>query len=361
MSRRLHMIFPLVAKAPAALLATLLFVAPFLRAEDEEEKVETEVAVEVGKITRATLRRAITAYGVIEPEAGNAPASARLAPAVPGIITEVNGVEGKRVEKGDILFRLDSRAADAAVAKAQMGIDFAQKNSERQKKLIAAEGTSEKLVLEAQQALAAAQTELAAAKVQQSLLRGEAPLAGTIVRFTARPGEAADITVPLVEIVDLDRLVASVHVPSAEAAEVRAEQNAQILPANGAAPIDCKVTLVIPQVDPATDSVLVRLAVPKGGGVLLGQPVIARIFCEEHKDCLAVPFASVVKDGEGGATIALVEDGKATRRPIKTGLRENELIEVEGEGLSAGQTVVTVGAYGLPKETRVRVRDAGAK
>jgi multidrug efflux pump subunit AcrA (membrane-fusion protein) len=69
----------------------------------------------------------------------------------------------------------------------------------------------------------------------------------------------------------------------------------------------------------------------------------------------------VVKDGEGGATIALVEDGKATRRPIKTGLRENGLIEVEGEGLSAGQTVVTVGAYGLPKETRVRVRDAGAK
>ncbi len=338
-------------------VAALLLAAPVLRAE-EEKKVETEVAVQVAKITRATLRRAVTAYGVVEPEPL---ASARLAPAQPGIVAEVNAVEGQHVEKGAVIFRLDSRAVDAAVAKAEMAIEFAQKNADRQKKLIAAEGTSEKLVLEAQQALASAKTELATAKVQQSLLTGEAPIAGTIVSLTARPGEPADATTPLAQILDLDRLTATVHVPRADAADLRVEQKAELLAGGDAAPIESVVTFVSPQVDAATDTVLVRLAVSKGAGLRPGQFVSARIFSEERKDRLAVPAASVVKDGEGGAVIAIVEDGKATQKPVKTGLREGSLVEVEGEGLSEGQTVVTVGAYGLPKETKVRVLNAETK
>ena len=92
-------------------LAALALAAPFLRA-DEEEKIQTEVAVRIGKITRATLRRAITAFGVVEPQLGDQAArrrSARLAPATAGIIAEANGVEGQQVA---VSFRLDSRAAE---------------------------------------------------------------------------------------------------------------------------------------------------------------------------------------------------------------------------------------------------------
>jgi len=347
---------PFLRKAPFTLLVALLLTTSFIRAEDE--KIETEVAVQVAKVTRATLRRVVTAYGVIGAEPL---ASARLAPAQPGIIAEVNAVEGQHVKKGAVIFRLDSRAVDAAASKAELAIQFAQKNVDRQKKLLAVEGTSEKLVLEAQQALASAQTELATAKVQQSLLSGEAPFAGTIVSLTARPGEPADATTPLAEIVDLDRLMATVRVPSADAAELRTEQKAQLLSSGDEAPIESAVTFVSPQVDAANGAVLVRLAVPKGAGLHPGQIVTARIFSEERKDRLAVPVASVVKDGDGDEVVAIVEGGKATQWPVKTGLREDGLIEVEGEGLSEGQTVVTVGAYGLPKETKVRVLSAESK
>jgi multidrug efflux pump subunit AcrA (membrane-fusion protein) len=69
----------------------------------------------------------------------------------------------------------------------------------------------------------------------------------------------------------------------------------------------------------------------------------------------------VVKDADGGTVIAVVEGGKATQKPVKAGLRDGGLVEIEGEGLSEGQTVVTVGAYGLPKETKVRVLNAETK
>jgi hypothetical protein len=46
---------------------------------------------------------------------------------------------------------------------------------------------------------------------------------------------------------------------------------------------------------------------------------------------------------------------------VKTGLRDGTLVEIEGEGLREGQSVVTAGAYGLPKETKVRVVEAEKK
>jgi multidrug efflux pump subunit AcrA (membrane-fusion protein) len=60
--------------------------------EEEEAKPPTEVPVHVAKITRATLRAQVTAYGAVEPEpSGERPAaSARVAPSVPGIVTVVS-------------------------------------------------------------------------------------------------------------------------------------------------------------------------------------------------------------------------------------------------------------------------------
>lgn len=339
------------------LLLISLLSTPMLHAQDEEAAAPTEVAVQVAKVIKADLKRVVTAYGVIEPEpntAGAPPASARLAPAMAGIITEINGVEGQQVKKGDVLFKLDSRAVDAAVLKGEEAVAFAKKNSERQRKLIGLEGTSEKLVLEAEQALNVANTDLATAKVQQSLLRGEAPLSGTLVRFTARLGEPADIVTPLAEIVDLDRLVASVRVPRAEAAGVKTGQKAQV---NGSM---ATVAFISPQMDPLTDTVLVRLSLPKGSGQRTGEFVTSRIIVEEHAGKLAVPFTSVYTDPEGKSTLAIVNGDTATQKIVKAGLRDGDLIEVEGEGVSEGATVVTTGAFALPEQTKVRILNSTA-
>jgi hypothetical protein len=69
------------------------------RHEQESEATgETEVAVHVGKISLATLRHGVTAYGTVEPEpgvAGKAPASAQIRSPVAAIVGEVNCVEGQ--------------------------------------------------------------------------------------------------------------------------------------------------------------------------------------------------------------------------------------------------------------------------
>src|ERR1043166_10085333 len=76
---------------------------------EPEAKGETEVAVQVGKISLATLRHGVTAYGTVEPEPGvadKAPASAQIKSPVAAIVGEVNCVEGQHVEAGQTLFTL---------------------------------------------------------------------------------------------------------------------------------------------------------------------------------------------------------------------------------------------------------------
>jgi membrane fusion protein (multidrug efflux system) len=326
--------------------------------QEEEEIVATEVPVHVGKLARVTLHRYVSAYGVVEPEPvgdGRPAAGARLAPAAPGLVGEVTCAEGQHVESGQVLVRLDTRQADVEIQRAREQLLFAQRHREREEKLLAVGGTSQRRLLEAQEAVTAADTELAAAQTRRALLEIRAPFAAVVTRIHARPGEGVDPSSVLAEIVDPDRLVIATHVPASDLAELESGQPVEVLP--GSEPVAARgaVLYVSQQVDPRTGTALVRTSLPRDSGMRVGQYVNLRIVSEERPGCLAAPAASVVRTEEGETVIAKVEGDLAVRKRVEVGLHEGAWVEIRGEGLQAGDTVVTAGAWGLPEETRIRV------
>ncbi|MCX6545758.1 MAG: efflux RND transporter periplasmic adaptor subunit [Acidobacteria bacterium] len=334
-------------------------------AEGDPESGPTVVAVRVAPLVKTTLRGYVPAWGTVEPQQATGtepPASARIATPVAGIVAQASCAEGQRVAKGTVLFRLDSRVADVAVEKAKQAVQYAEREFARQQKLGAGEATSQRLFQEAEQNLTIARNEVANAEAQRALLVISSPLAGTVVHVAARPGDAVDLTSVLADVIDLDRLVIGAAVRSVDVARLRIGQPVEVsLGAQGSAALASQVisqrsTLVFiaSQVDSKTDTVLVRASVPMGAGLRAGQFVNLRIVSEEHRDCLAVPVESVVTDADG-STIAIVTGDTAVKRAVNTGLRDGALVEVEGDGIKAGMTVVAAGAYGLPKETKVRV------
>lgn len=344
--------FVLLAVAAAAVL--LISRGPGRKGAGEEEGVITDVAVHVGKIVRATLHRYVTAYGTVEPEPpgdGRPAAGAYISAPVGGILTEVKCVEGRGAERGTLLFKLDSRLAEVAVAKAEKELAAAERTYDRQKKLLAADGTSQKNFQEAELALATARSELAAARTELSLLEIKSPLAGTVVRINARVGQSVETNAVLAEVIALDRLVVTAQVPSREAGPLRLGQPVE-LGTGGAAG---RLVLVGKDIDPKTDTVLVRASVPAGAGLRPGQFLGLRIVSEERRNVLAVPEESVVVGPDGGAVLVVVEGDKAVPRPVKAGLRDAGLAEVEGEGLAEGLVIVTADAYNISGETKVHV------
>jgi membrane fusion protein, multidrug efflux system len=324
------------------------------------------VAVKVGRVVRATLRAYVTGFGTVEPEPAisrQPPAGAKIGSPVPGLLAESRAVEGQQVEKGAALFQLDSRVADVQVEKARQAMEFAERALDRQKTLLAVEGTSQRLYQEADAQAQAARYELANAQALRALLTIRAPISGTVTRVFARPGDAVDLTTVLAEMVDLSRLVVSARIRSVDVPVLRREQPAEVsigrpeapeTATPAAPPVAATVSFIGSAVDPATDTVQVRASLPPQAHLRPGQFVTARIRYAEHRDCLAVPVDSVVRDDTGHAFVALVEDGTAVRHPVTLGITDDGLVEVEGPGLADGAAIVASGAYGLPDHTRVR-------
>jgi membrane fusion protein, multidrug efflux system len=298
------------------------------RAEEPEPTGETEVAVHVGKIALQTLRHGVTAYGTVEAEPGvegKAPASARIKSPVAGIVAEVNCFEGQHVEKGQILFTLNSiRKPDATL--------------------------------------------------EPVLLKITAPLSGTVVYVNVKPGEVTDpeTPTPLVEVVDLNRLIVAANIPSSQLPLVKLGQTVEIIPqqnmahdtfdqtetgASNPAPaaLTGTVAFVEDRVDPKTDMGTVDISVPAEARLRPGQFVRVRIVTEERRDCLTVPSRSVVKNEAGEWVISLVSGKFAVQQPVQIGFREGDRVQVQSLLLQPGDKVVTTGAYGLPEKTKIRI------
>jgi len=320
----------------------------------EESDPATEVAVQTGKITKTALHRYVLAYGTVEPEpatGGKPAAGSKIATPMTGILTQIHCEEGQAIKKGALLFELDTRSADALIAKAEVSVEFAQKNFARKQQLNATDNISRKLYDEAEQLLQTARKDLLNAQTQRELLQIKAPLSGTVAAIHFKAGEAVGPNTVLAELIDLDRLDIAIHVPSQETAALRLGQSVEI----GTGPIQLgKLVFISPQVDPLTDTVLVRAAINKASGLRPGQLVNVRILVEERPERLAVPVESVVTR-DGSSVIAVVEGDNAKQKTVKPGLRDGNLIEISGEGLREGMTIVSQGVYGLPPETRIRV------
>lgn len=331
----------------------------------EEPELTTEVAVQTGKITRTTLQRYVLAYGMVEPEPamnGKPPASSKIAAPLTGLLTKIHCEEGQRVKKGDLLFELDTRSVDALIAKTEVSVEFAQKNFARKQQLSTTDNISRKLYDEAELLLQTARKDLLNAKTQRELLQIKAPLSGTVAAIQFKIGEAVSLATVLAEVIDLDRLDIAIRVPSSEASSIHLKQPVEISAGSSPSTNRADLTLIQrgtvifigAQVDPLTDTVLVRTTLPTESGLRPGQFVSVRIIVEQRTDRLAVPIDSVVHQ-EGASVIAVVDGDNAKLKVIKPGLRDGNLIEVDGEGVQEGMIIVTQGVYGLPPETRIRV------
>jgi membrane fusion protein, multidrug efflux system len=301
----------------------------------EAEATPTLVSVQTNALKLATLHRYVQGYGTIEPAPATAKqpaAGAQLAAPSAGVVAKVNVLEGQRVEKGDVLMELNSGTTT---------VENAEQEVARQRQLYAQQNTSLK--------------NLQSAEAQLALLRVTAPLSGTVARVNVKPGQAVDLTTVVAEVMDLNRLAVTAEVPAAEASDLKPGNPVEVLTEP---PVTTELSFVSANVDKGNGTVLVRALLPAGGALRPGQFVPLRIVTAVHTNSLAAPSESVVTDESGKSVVALVKGDEAAQTPVQTGLRESGWIEIAAPELKAGDVVVTVGAYGLPAKTKIRVQNS---
>lgn len=333
------------------------------------------VAVNVQPVIAADLTQAVDVTGSLAPKF-----SADVKSEVSGIVQAVYVTQWVPVRKGTPLAKLDTSETEAGLdalraleAQARVAEIRAQREYERAQQLkqyglITPQGLDDaKSALEAAQAASAAaraQVRTGEARLAKSAIN--APMDGVIAERFVSVGDRVENmggNQPMFRIVDNRLLDLTVSVPSSQLSGLRVGQPLEFT--TDAVPgraFTGKVMFINPAVDEASRSAKVTAEVPNRDGALRGGLFVkGRIIVSARKGVLQVPREAILNWDVRGrtATVFTVRDSQAEERRVRTGLAGPASVEIVS-GLSAGDVVVTRGAFALKRGDRVAVAREGA-
>lgn len=187
----------------------------------------------------------------------------------------------------------------------------------------------------------------------------KAPFAGVIARIITDVGEAVSMGMPLLQMVDPSTCYVEAPFDEANAAEIQLEQKARInLDSYRGEDFFGTVEFISPVVSTNPDlsrTLNVRIKVGEDTEKFLaGMSADVVLVIEEKEDVVFAPTESLIRQEYA----YVIENGRAVRRNIKTGIGNWNTMEIL-EGLKEGDQLVTsIGLADLADGVRVRVVDA---
>ena len=318
------------------------------------------VSVTTFKVEMKDLAVRLRSAGVVTPIR-----TVDVKPQVNSVITRVNVKDGQYVKAGDLLFTLDARTEEANIAKAQAqlakdsaALADAQRQLRRAQDLLARQFISQGSVdsnvaaVEGWQATVNAdRAAIDATKVAQSYARISAPQSGRVGVVNVSTGSAVEANkTVLVTITQISPIAVTFTLPQRNIADALVglqKDGAPVtatLPDNGGV-FQGKLQFVDSVVDTASGVVKAKAHFKNEDEKLWpGAFVEVQQVLREVKDAVVVPQVAVVY-GARGATVYVVENGKAVVRPVK--VLQPQGAEVAVSGLEAGETVVLEGKQNL--------------
>lgn len=362
---------PLRARRGAPVLLALLAIA--CGTAEKKSAGSPAVPVTVSSARTADFPIELRAIGTVE-----SPWTVDIRPQVEGAIEKVHFQEGQDVAQGDVLFTIDRRPYEAALAAAEATLakDRVQAaNAEAEQKRAADLFAQGVISIDANDKVAANARALSAglkadeAAVQNAKLRLDyctirSPLAGRTGAVMVKAGNlvrALDTTA-LVVIHQVTPIDVVFSVPEARLAEIRGAGRLDVVVRRrGEAGDGVRGTLdfIDHEVDHATGNVKLKARFANAGRDLWpGQFVDTTMVLSVRKSAVVVP-SPAVQDGQKGPFVFVVKaDKTAEVRPVTVGpSRDGEtLVET---GLAAGEAVVVDGQVRLTVGATVDAKPAG--
>lgn len=273
---------------------------------------------------------------------------------------------GDRVSKGDLLARLDPddlaanvRAAEAAVAAAEVNLKTATNAAERARALTQRNVASTAQLEQAEQALTAAQSTLDESRAQLESARDAenftvmiAPISGVITAVKANPGAVVAAGDPVLTVSSEDKIEARIDLTETQLRRIEPGTPLLIrreLVGEDADSIPGTVSRIAPLADPQTRTRRVFVTLPDDTGLRLGS--LVRVHRAGATGInLTVPTRAVLTTQDGSSAVWVVnrsgDSATVHLQPVTTGSPMGDRIVVT-KGLTEGAEVVIRGINSL--------------
>ncbi|HEX8409635.1 MAG TPA: efflux RND transporter periplasmic adaptor subunit [Thermoanaerobaculia bacterium] len=180
--------------------------------------------------------------------------------------------------------------------------------------------------------------EVALARQQLADTAVVAAFDGVIQQRIASLGEFLSAGAPVAEIVRVDPLRFRAEVPEREAASIRVGQSVQLAVDGAPGQYTGRVTRISPTIAERTRVLQMEADIPNNGTLRAGSFARATIVTNTTSSSLAIPKEALVTFA-GIEKVVVVDKGKTKEKPVTTGRRTGDWIEVLS-GVETGDEVV---------------------
>ena len=306
-------------------------------AQEPKKETSSKVKVEVAAVNQVRLERSVSAVGTLRSHD-----SVMLRPEISGRIAEINFSEGGKVEKGQVLVRLDDSVARAKLQQARANLKLAGSQYRRSVELSKQGFVSSQARDDAASNLAVQQAAVALAEAELEKTAIQAPFDGLVGLRTVSVGDYVGPGTDLVPIEAVDPLNVDFRIPEQFLRAVGVGSRLQVsFDALAGFEREGSVGAISPQVDVGGRSLLLRAHIPNPDD-LLRPGLFARVHLElAEVQGLVVPESALSPSGDA-QYVFRVEDGVVRRVMVEIGQRTGAHVEIIS-GLNEGDEVIVSG------------------
>ncbi len=305
----------------------------------EKTSEVSPIRVETSTVRKSAIEAGRTYAGVIEESSGT-----MLSFKIPGTIRTINVSEGQRVQKGQLIAALDESSFQSNYEIAKATLATAQDTYNRMKQLHDANSITEMKWVEVENSLQAAKSACRIAENALGDAKIYAPQSGVISQKFADVGSTAVPAAPIVKLVDISPVKATISVPESEISQFNDGSTATIY-VEAADGITCTGQLSDKGVsaDPLSRSYSVKFQTANPVGKLLpGMLCNVTVSRPDNAELIVVPVESILLDNDNQTFVWVDNNGKAHKKVVELGNYLPGGIAVEN-GLADGDRLIVDG------------------
>ena len=179
------------------------------------------------------------------------------------------------------------------------------------------------------------------------------PVEGFILSRNISGGQHFDRSMEFYRIADLSRVWIAADIFASDAQNFRPGTLAHVTLAGGEKSFTARVTQILPQVDPSTRTLKLRLEAENPGFALRPDMFVDVDLPASVPEGLAIPVDALIDTGREQRVFVERSNGVFEPRLVQTGWRLGDRVQVV-RGLSEGERVVSAGTFLVDSESRLK-------
>lgn len=277
-----------------------------------------------------------------------------LRPEISGRVTGVYFEEGIRLNKGELMLKINDRELKAQLARIELEEKLASDEEGRKNSLFEMHGISREEYDKALTALKMKQAEKEVIQSQIAETEIFAPFDGVVgLRYISEGGYVTP-NMLVATMQDIDPIKAEFSVPEKYARQLKTNLAVTLYVGDQKEAYSGTVYAVESKIDPGTRTMKARATLPNRDGRLIpGSFAKVEIVLENIKDALVIPAQAIIPEAAGQKSYLCV-NGKAKSVPVITGIRGDRGIQIIS-GLVTGDTLIITGLLQLTEGRSVQI------